>query len=71
MSKPHVISHIRMKSAAGWYLGSIEFNGEDAQPYDRDSCYYPSEEYLQHEYSGSMSMEEAFQRAIVFKKYKQ
>jgi hypothetical protein len=69
--KSHVIGHVRMKSAAGWYLGSIEFDGTDTCPYDRDSLYYPSEEWLKHDFPNSISQEDAFQRAIVFKKYKE
>jgi hypothetical protein len=69
--KIHVISHVRMKSAAGWYLGSIEFNGEDAFPYDRDSGYYPSEELVKSEYPRSIGQDEAFQKAIVYKWYKE
>jgi hypothetical protein len=68
--KSYVIGHIRMKSAAGWYLGSIEFDGTDACPYDRDSGYYPSEEWVKHEYSRSISQDEAFQKAIVYKWFK-
>jgi hypothetical protein len=68
--KSHVISHVRMKSAAGWYLGSIEFDGIDACPYDRDSGYYQSEEYLNNDYPRSISQDEAFQKAIVYKWFK-
>jgi hypothetical protein len=69
--KSYVIRHVRMKSAAGYYLGSIEFDGTDAQPYDRDSGYYQSEEWVKHDYPRSISQDEAFQKAIVYKWYKE
>ncbi|MED3792447.1 hypothetical protein P4571_08320 [Niallia alba] len=65
MSKARVISHVRMQSAAGWYLGSIEVASEDAQPYDRDSMYYPSEEHVRSEYPASISLKEAFYKGGV------
>jgi hypothetical protein len=68
--KPYIVQNVRMKSAAGYYLGSIQFEGEDACPYDRDSLYYPSEEHLKFDYPNSISEEEAFQRAIYLNKYK-
>jgi hypothetical protein len=69
--KSYIASHVRMKSAAGWYLGSIEFDGVDACPYDRDSLYYPSEEWVKHDFPNSISEEEAFQKAIFYKKCKE
>lgn len=62
MKKPRVINHVRMQSAAGWYLGSIEVENGEIQPYDRDSMYYPNEEWVQKEYPRSMSLKEAFER---------
>lgn len=53
-----------MKSNAGYYLGSIEFAGGEAQPYDRDSGYYPTEKWLQHDFPDSISEEEAFKTAF-------
>lgn len=60
MSRARVVSHVRMQSAAGWYLGSIEVENGEAQPYDRDSMYFPSEQHVEYEYPQSISLEEAF-----------
>ena len=71
-SKGHVIGHVRMESAAGWYIGSIEFLNGEASPWDKDefSCYYPNEVRLQQDYPRSMSLNEAFNRAERLGKYK-
>jgi hypothetical protein len=60
-----IIGHVRMESAAGWYLGSIEVENGEAQPYDRSSMYYPSEEWVRKEYPRSISLEEAFVRGRI------
>jgi hypothetical protein len=62
-----VISHVRMQSAAGYYLGSVDFEVGFPEPYDRDSCYYPTEEWVKHEYPRSISMEEALDKARLYK----
>jgi hypothetical protein len=69
--KPYIVQNVRMKSAAGYYLGSIQFYGDDACPYDRDSSYYPSEEHVKFDYPNSISEEEAFNKAIYLKKYRE
>ncbi|MEH7116186.1 hypothetical protein V7128_02005 [Neobacillus vireti] len=61
-----IISNVRMESAAGFYLGSIEFIGQEAQPYDRDSMYYPSEELLHNDYANSISLKEAFEKGEAY-----
>lgn len=58
-----LIQHVRMQSNAGFYLGSIEFENGEGQPYDRDSGYYPTEEFLASEYPNSISLKEAFEKA--------
>lgn len=60
MSRARVINHVRMQSAAGWYLGSIEVENGEAQPYDRDSMYYPTEEHVRFDYPISIGLKEAF-----------
>ncbi|WP_460271323.1 hypothetical protein [Bacillus sp. NEAU-Y102] len=71
-SEGYVMGHIRMQTAAGWYIGSIEFLNGEASPWDKDefSCYYPNESKLQQDYPRSMGMEEAFNRAERIGKYK-
>ena len=59
-----IVSNVRMKSNAGHYLGSIEFESGEGQPYDRDSGYYPTEDWLKQEYPNSISMKEAFEQAF-------
>ncbi|WP_079709806.1 hypothetical protein [Paraliobacillus ryukyuensis] len=59
-----IINRVRMESAAGWYLGSIEFVEDEAQPYDRHSLYYPSEEWLKREFPRSISLKDAFDRGM-------
>jgi len=62
-----VISNVRMKSAAGHYLGSVWFSSTssvaEGQPNDRDSMYFTTEEWLEKEYPNSISMKEAYERA--------
>lgn len=62
--KDTVISNIRMKSNAGWYIGSVSLNGSNVEPYERDSFYYPSEEWLINEYPNSISMEDVLKRVM-------
>lgn len=59
-----IVTNVRMQSNAGFYLGSIEFEYGDGQPYDRDSMYYPTEDWLKTEYPQSISMKEAFEKAF-------
>lgn len=54
------VFNIRLQSAGGWYVGILEFDAGEAQPYERDSMYYPSEEFLKKEYPNSISLKEAF-----------
>lgn len=62
-----VISYVRMESAAGHYLGGVDFEAGFPEPYDRDSMYYPSEEWVEHEYPRSISLEEACNKAKLYK----
>lgn len=58
-----VIRHVRLESAAGWYVGSVEFyNFEEMDFYSRDTDYYPSEATLKRDYPESISVQEAFQK---------
>lgn len=59
-----IVSNVRLKSNAGFYVGSIEFSGGECDPYDRDSGYYPTEDWLKKEYPESISMKEAVERAF-------
>lgn len=59
-----IVSRVRMHSNAGYYMGKIEFCEGEAQPYDRDSQYYPTEAWLRDEYPESISMDEAFEEAF-------
>lgn len=46
-----------------FYLGTLEFSASgEAQPYSRESLYYPTEAWLHRDYPNSMSMDEAFNR---------
>jgi hypothetical protein len=65
MSK--VITNVRMESAAGHYLGSVDFEAGFLEPYDRDSLYYPNEEWVKHEFPNSISMNEAIEKAKLYK----
>lgn len=57
-----VVRNVRLKSAAGWYVGTVEFyNFDEMDFYSRDSMYYPSEAMLKAEYPDSVSDKEAFQ----------
>lgn len=57
------VHNVRLKSAAGYYIGTLEFTDGDADFYDRDSMYFPSDEFLKAEYPRSKSVEEAFVEA--------
>ncbi|MCM3109987.1 hypothetical protein [Lederbergia lenta] len=59
-----IIKNVRMESAAGHYLGSIECSNEECQPYDRDSLYYPSEDWLKNEFPNSISLKDAYERGM-------
>lgn len=63
-----VINNVRMKSAAGYYLGSVECIKGEFQPYDRDSTYYPDEEWLKSDFPNSMSLKDAFERGLAREK---
>lgn len=66
--KPMVIRHIRMQGDKGFYLGSMEFTGHDALPYDRASGYFFSEDLLEQLYPWSISVKEAFAKAYAARK---
>ncbi|QKE56498.1 hypothetical protein [Bacillus phage YungSlug] len=70
-SKPYVMGHIRLQSAAGWYLGSVEFLNGEVQPYDKDDGYYPSESFLKSIYPRSISFGEALAKAKLMGRYKE
>lgn len=67
MDNGFVISNVRMESAAGHYLGSIWFSRHsstpEGQPNDRDSMYFPTEDWVKAEYPNSISMKEAYEKA--------
>lgn len=65
-----IISGVRMQSAAGWYIGSLDFEYGEPEPYDRDSMYYPFESYVRHEYPNSISVQEAIDKAKFYKWYR-
>ena len=55
-----VMPNVRLESAAGWFIGAIEFyDYDEMNPYSRDTDYYPSENMLKSEYPHSISLEEA------------
>ena len=58
-----VVREVRLQSAAGWYVGSVEFyNFEEMDFYSRDTGYYPNEEMVKEEYPRSISTQEAFEK---------
>lgn len=58
-----VIQHVRQQSAAGWFIGAVEFyDFEEMDIYSRDTGYYPTEEMLKEEYPRSISLQEAFNK---------
>lgn len=66
-----VIRNVRLQSAAGWYVGAVEFyNFEEMDFYSRDSCYYPTESMLASDYPESISVEEAFNKIKFDRLYK-
>ena len=59
-----LIRNVRQESAAGWYVGALQFfSEEEAVPYSRDSEYYGGEHSLHAEYPNTISVKEAFQQA--------
>jgi hypothetical protein len=60
-----VIRNVRQQSNAGWFVGGLDFEGDNAECWDKveESCYYPTEESLQRDYPTSISMKEACQTA--------
>lgn len=68
--KRYVIKNVRLDSAAGHYVGSLEFGGGDVEFYDRDSEYYPNEKHLHFDYPTSISREEAFSKATMLSRGK-
>lgn len=59
-----VIPNVRLRSEAGWYLGSIYCDGQDMHFNDRDTFYYPTEEWLLSDYPQSISMEQALAKGV-------
>ncbi|QST02651.1 hypothetical protein IMZ31_19065 (plasmid) [Pontibacillus sp. ALD_SL1] len=58
-----VVPNVRLQSAAGWYIGAVEFYSEEEMDfYSRNTEYYPNEGILRNEYSKSISVEEAFEK---------
>lgn len=57
-----VIRNIRMQTAAGWYVGSVEIVEGEVEPYDRQSMYYPKEEWLKNDYPDTMSLVEFWKK---------
>lgn len=58
-----VIRDVRQQSAAGWFLGALEFyNFEEADCYSKDTEYYPNEKMLQQYYPHSISISEAYEK---------
>lgn len=56
-----VVRNVRIKTNAGWYIGTIEFlDFEEMDFYSRDSGYYPTEDCVAAVYPNSISIEEAF-----------
>lgn len=58
-----VIPDVRLKSAAGWYIGALEFYSfDEIDFYSRDTEYYPSDMMLYENYPNSISVEEAINK---------
>ena len=63
MNTENIISNVRQQSAAGWFVGSLSFCVDNAECWDKDTPYYPSESFLTKLYPHSISLEEAFEKA--------
>lgn len=59
----YVVNNVRMKSGAGYYLGSLIFNEGYPEPYDRLSGYFPSEEAVFQAFPDSISFSDAVEQA--------
>lgn len=59
----YIVSNVRFRSAAGWYLGEIDFEEGFPCPYSRMTGYYPSEEDVRKDYPDSLSFSEAIVKA--------
>lgn len=58
-----IITNVRLESAAGWYIGSLEFyNFDEIDFYSRDTEYFPSESFLLSYYPESISIEDAINK---------
>ncbi|MGG1444940.1 hypothetical protein ABE354_23400 [Brevibacillus laterosporus] len=58
-----VIQNVRQESAAGWYVGSLEFLDDNVVCWDKETGYFPSEGLLKNHYPYSISMQEAYKKA--------
>ncbi|MFB0831472.1 hypothetical protein ACEU2D_17950 [Brevibacillus laterosporus] len=54
-----VIQNVRQESAAGWYVGGLEFLEDNVVCWNKETGYFPSEVLLKNHYPCSISMEEA------------
>lgn len=59
----YIINNVRMKSGAGYHLGSLTFEAGFPEPYDRQSGYFASEAEIKYAYPNSISYAEAIQKA--------
>lgn len=60
-----VIRFVRQESAAGWFMGAVEFSSDNVECFDKDeeTCYYVDEASLAQAYPHSISMKEACDKA--------
>ncbi|MBG9776129.1 hypothetical protein ABD71_24735 [Brevibacillus laterosporus] len=54
-----VIQNVRQESAAGWYVGGLEFFDDNVVCWNKETGYFPSEVILKNHYPYSISMETA------------
>lgn len=64
-----VIRNVRQKSAAGWFVGALQFyDREHCECYSKDTFYYPTEELCKFDNPQSISFDDALNRAITFRR---
>ena len=62
-SKDGIYNNVIMKSAAGYYLGSVTFEEGFYEPYSRESYYYLTEVDVLKDYPTAITLQTAFDMA--------
>lgn len=59
-----IVNRVILRSAAGYYLGSVIYEDGCRQPYDRESGYFPSEVACKSEFPDSIYLSDADHYAV-------